>query len=165
MAPGLSARRRSGAFSFPTVFCALALATLACDSAREPEERAVIELAEDTIRLERGVTITDILVRSRTADAPPLQPDTVRVTSGDVVRFISADNHPHAIAFESALLAPQVEEFLRGTGQLRGPPLITEGASWIVSLEGAPPGAYHFIDLSQNARGLVLVAAPPAQGR
>jgi plastocyanin len=155
-APGLSWRERPGA-----IFILLALAALACDRGEAPEKRAVLELAEDTIHLEKGVNLVDILVRSGSATTVPFEPDTVRARPGDVVRFITADRHPHAIAFESALLAPALDEFLRRTSQLRSPPLIVEGASWIVSLADAPPGTYPFVDLSQNARGTLTVFAPP----
>jgi plastocyanin len=154
-APGPSIRERPGA-----IFILLALALLGCGREEGPEKRAVLELAEDTIRLERGVTLNDVLVRSGTAQSTAFEPDTIRINAGDVVRFITADRHPHAIAFEATQLAPALEEFLRRTSQLRGPPLITEGASWIVSFADAPAGTYPFIDLSQNARGAIIVTVP-----
>jgi plastocyanin len=125
----------------------------------------VLELAEDTIQLERGVALTDILVRSATATTPAFQPDSVRARPGDVIRFIVADRHPHSIAFVTAQLAPQLEEFLRRTNQLRSPPLIVEGASWVVSFDNAPAGEYPFIDLSQNLGGAVIVRAEKIENR
>jgi plastocyanin len=154
-APGLSFRERPGA-----IFILLALLALACNRGAQPEERAVLELAEETIHLEHGVRLTDILVRSGSATSAAFVPDTVRARPGDVVRFIAADRHPHSIAFESSQLSPAVEEFLRSSSQLRGPPLITEGASWIVSFADAPAGRYPFVDLSQNKLGLIIVTSP-----
>jgi plastocyanin len=120
----------------------------------------VLELAEDTIRLESGVALVDILVRSGSTAAAPFTPDTVRIQQGDVVRFTTLDRHPHAITFEVAGLTPEIATFLERTGQLRSPPLITEGGSWVISFTDAPPGAYPFIDLSQDARGLIIVEQP-----
>lgn len=157
-APGLSRMGRPGAF-----FILLALLAMACGRDETPESRALLELAEDTIQLERGVALAEILVRSGATNAAAFEPDTIRIRTGDVVRFITADRHPHAITFDATQLAPVAEEFLRRTSQLRGPPLITEGSSWIVSFKDAPPGLYPFIDLSQDRRGAVIILALPPE--
>jgi plastocyanin len=154
-APGLSYKGRPGA-----VFILLALSALACHKGEEPPSRAVLELAEDTIHLERGVALADILVRSASATTPAFQPDTIRARPGDVVRFITADRHPHAIAFETTLLTPTLEEFLRRTSPLRSPPLIVEGASWVISFANAPAGEYPFVDLSQERGGAIIILPP-----
>ena len=57
----------------------------------------------------------------------------------------------------AAGLAPALA-FLESSGQLRGPPLLTEDASWIVSLEGAPPGDYPFRCLTHGAAGSLTVS-------
>jgi len=158
MASGHSLWGRPGASLILTLL--LALLSASCGRERGTEEAAVIELAKDTIRLERGVRLSDILVRANSLTTVPLEPDTVTIRVGDVVRFISADRHPHAIAFELERLSPQMADFLRESGQLRSPPLIIEGASWIVSFADAPPGAYPFVDLSQDVRGYIRVTAP-----
>jgi plastocyanin len=150
MAPGRPARGASAA-----LLVLLALGAAACRSkGAEPQARAVLELASDTIQLERGVSLVDVLVRSNA----PLHPDTARVRQGDVVRFITGDARPHAIAFEADRLTPESVAFLERTDQLRGPPLIAEGASWVISLADAPPGIYSFVDLSQDARGAIVVS-------
>lgn len=133
---------------------------LGCGRAETPESRALLELAGDTIELERGASIADILVRSAATASAVFEPDTVTIRQGDVVRFITADRHPHAISFDPAGLAPATAAFLRQTDQLRSPPLIAEGASWIVSFQGAPPGVYPFVDLSQDRRGAIVVILP-----
>lgn len=157
MAPGRPARGASAA-----LLVVLALAPAACRrKGAEPESRAVLELSNDTIKLERGVALVDVLVRFNT----PLAPDTARVKQGDVVRFVTGDARPHAIAFEADRLTPESMAFLERTDQLRGPPLIAEGSSWVVSLADAPPGIYSFVDLSQDARGAIVVspAEPTAE--
>lgn len=159
-APGLSLRGRPGAF-----FTLLALLALACNRGEEPRKREVLELAEDTIQLEHGVTLTNVLVRSASGTTPAFQPETIQARPGDVVRFITADRHPHAIAFETTQLALPLADFLQRTHQLRSPPLITEGASWIVSFADAPPGRYPFVDLSQNRAGVIVVEAEEVENR
>jgi plastocyanin len=152
MAPGRPARGASAA-----LLTLLALGAAACRSkgaGADPDRRAVLELASDTIQLERGVALVDVLVRSNAS----LHPDTARVRQGDVVRFVTGDARPHAIAFEADRLTPESVAFLERTDQLRGPPLIIEGASWVISLADAPPGIYSFVDLSQDARGAIVVS-------
>lgn len=153
-APGLSYWGCPGA-----IFILVVLTALGCGRVESPESRALLELAGDTIELERGSTLADILVRSSTTTTAVFEPDTVTIRQGDVVRFITADRHPHAITFDLAQLAPATEDFLRRTDQLRSPPLISEGASWVVSFQEAPPGVYPFIDLSQDRRGAIVVIA------
>lgn len=151
-APGRSFRGCLGAF-----FIVIAVAALGCGRVESPESRALLELAGDTIELGRGAALADILVRSAATTTAVFEPDTITIRQGDVVRFIAADRHPHAISFDPARLAPATEAFLRRTDQLRSPPLIAEGASWIVSFQDAPPGVYPFVDLSQDRHGAIVV--------
>lgn len=125
----------------------------------------ILELAADTIRLEPGVTVSDVVVRTAISGRAVFEPETVRVRSGDVVRFVAADRHLHAIAFDAGQLSAEAARFLEQTNQLKGPPLLTEGASWIVSLAAAPPGVYPFVDLSHGARGTVIVDPSPTPRR
>jgi plastocyanin len=129
----------------------------ACDSAPGEAGRRVLELANDTIRLEAGVSLVDVNVR-RGADGD-FEPATIEAQTGDVVRFIAADNGGHAIVFESTALASDVREYLESTGQMRSPPLITSGSSWVVALDGAPGGAYPFRCSTHNATGRLTVGA------
>lgn len=157
-APGLSCWRRPGAFFI------LVLLAGACGRPESPESRALIELAEDTIELGRGASLADVLVRSAAATTAVFEPETLTIRQGDVIRFITADRHPHAITFDPERLAPEHAHFLRATDQLRSPPLITEGAAWVVSFEEAPPGIYPFVDLSQDRQGMIIVVpADPEQ--
>jgi hypothetical protein len=43
--------------------------------------------------------------------------------------------------------------------QLRGPPLVNEGAAWVVSLADAPVGRYPFLCRTHGARGRIAVGA------
>jgi len=127
------------------------------------EERAVLELEHDTITLEPGIRVMDIVLRS--APAGP-EPDPVSIRPGDVVRFIAADALLHTVAFDRHRLSTAAEAFLTRTDQLRGPPLLAAGARWVVSFEGAPPGDYPYIDQSHDRGGvIVVIAEEPPRGR
>lgn len=86
-----------------------------------------------------------------------VSPAVVRVRPGDAVRFVARDRRPHAPAFIADSLTAQVRAYLDRTGQLRGPPLVNEGAVWMVVLDEAPPGRYPFYCRSHDATGVVIV--------
>lgn len=155
--PGCPTTGRPGVLVLAVALAAL----LACGKSDLPGESAELEIGDETVRLEPGVQVVDVLLRFRTATAVPVEPDTVRIRPGDIVRFVTGDSRPHAVVFDAARLPPEARAFLERTGQLRGPPLIQEGAAWVLSFEGAPPGTYPFVDLSQDVGGIVVVAAPP----
>lgn len=117
-------------------------ATIALDSAEVSVPGSVHEIAL------RGSGASDSLSATRIEARP-----------GDALRFVAADRRPHAPSFVVDSLDPAVRDFLDRTGQLRGPPLVSEGAAWIVLLEGAPPGRYPFTCRSHDARGMILVTA------
>jgi len=156
--PGCPTKGRPGVL----VLAVALAAVLACAESDLPGgEAAELEIGDETVRLEPGVQVVDVLLRFRTASAVPIEPDTIRIRPGDIVRIVTGDSRPHAVVFDADRLTPDARAFLERTGQLRGPPLIQEGAAWVLSFEGAPPGAYPFVDLSQDVGGLVVVAAPP----
>lgn len=131
----------------------------ACGERVDERGRTVIELEDgETVELGDGAVAVDVVLVGAGRAGALL--DTVRIRPGDAVRFVAADPMLHAVAFDVSLLRTEAAAFLERTGQLRGPPLIETGASWIVSFEDAPPGAYPFADLSQGVRGVVLVTAP-----
>ncbi|HET9986488.1 MAG TPA: hypothetical protein VFQ38_23120 [Longimicrobiales bacterium] len=137
------------------------LAGAGCDrTSRSADQRTThtLPLGKDTLRLGSGVAVLDVRLRQTPAGGA-VEPDTVRAHPGDVVRFIAADPRGYAVAFDTAGLAPDAREFLERTGQLRGPPLVSTGATWVVSLEGAPSGTYAFHSLTADAQGLLLVQA------
>ncbi|HEX7119218.1 MAG TPA: hypothetical protein VF212_10545 [Longimicrobiales bacterium] len=153
-----SGRSRIGRPEVVFALC-LGLAAPACDAPALGERPAVLELDSDTVRLEAGVTVADVVLRSGGADA--VHPDTIRIRVGDVVQFTAADARSHAVEFDRERLTPDAAAFLERTTQLRSPPLLTRGARWIVSFDGAPPGAYPFTDIATGAGGLVTVARAP----
>jgi plastocyanin len=129
----------------------LLLATGCGDRAPEP---AVLELGADTITLAPGVSIIEIGIGDAEGD---FEPTTATAYVGDVLRFTARDMGSHAVVFMEQGLAPEARAFLESSGQLRGPPLLDAGTAWIVSLEGAPAGAYPFRCVTHSADGRLTV--------
>jgi plastocyanin len=130
----------------------------ACDHVRPDVDEGprVIELAHDTIRLEAGRRLVE--VRAERTDTGDFHPPRAEAAPGDYVRFTAADGGGHAIVFAEDRLTPQARAFLERTDQLRSPPLIQEGASWVITLEDAPAGTYPFRCTTHNAAGELIVA-------
>ena len=72
-------------------------------------------------------------------------PTLIRALPGDAVEFRSVDHRAHTVAFLSDSLSSEGLAFLEGTGQLSGPPLVTQGSHFLLRLEDAPTGRYPFI--------------------
>jgi plastocyanin len=115
----------------------------------------VLELTHDTIQLPDSVRLIDVRVRRDTSG--DFEPASVEAKQSDMVRFTAADRAGHAIAFDGATLSADVRAFLERTGQLRGPPLITTDAAWVISLDGAPAGQYPFRCVTHDLTGTLTV--------
>jgi plastocyanin len=135
------------------VFCVLFIVTGCRDVARI--RPVVLELESDTITLPLGARVVEIEVARKPAGE--FQPASIAARVGDVVRFVAKDGHSHAIVFDADQIIPDGAAFLERTGQLRGPPLVHDGATWLVSLDGAPPGEYSFNCLTHSGRGSINV--------
>jgi plastocyanin len=133
----------------------LALQLVACDGP-VPGRAPDLELDDGTIRLSPGARVHDVEVRL--VEQGEFGPEEVRARPRDAVRFIAADARTHAIVFDAAVLDAAAREFLSATDQLRGPPLISPGATWIILLEGAPAGEYPFVCLTHGGEGRLVVA-------
>ena len=160
-APGCPSTGRPGAFLF-SVLVAAALA--ACGGDRRGNAAAThrLPLGADTIELGAGVTVHDVRLGGDAAGAG-IHPETVTARVGDILRFVAADARGYAVSFGDSTLAPVTRAFLERTHQLRGPPLITTGATWVISLEGAPAGRYPFRSLTRDAAGLLVVQPIPGR--
>jgi plastocyanin len=139
----------AGAF----VFWGLSLIA-ACDESPLRRE-AKLDIGSDTISLAPGVKIHDLVLRS--VAGGEFEPAATQIRSGDVVRFTTRDSRTHVIEFEEAKLPAVALELFKARTQLRSPPLLVDGATWIVSFEGAPAGQYPFRCVSHGARGSVTV--------
>lgn len=117
---------------------------------------ATIELDDGEVRLEGGADVHEVVIGGR-GGGDTLEPAAVTVQPGDAVRFTVTDRRTHALAFDAAALSPAARSFLESTTQLRGPPLVNEGAAWVVSLADAPGGRYPFVCRTHGARGVVTV--------
>ena len=131
---------------------------LACDNAPfvgDKKDRT-LELAADTIDVPQGSDLHDVAVTTN-AQRKDFEPPQVQAKPGDFLRFTTGDSRTHAIVFE--VTDANARSFLESSGQLRSPPLVTNGASWVIALKGAPPGTYNFRCLMHNDAGTLTVAA------
>ena len=150
-APARLLRKCAGAF-------VLVPFVVACENAPligEKKDRT-LELAGDTIDVPEGLELHDVKVVTN-AQNRDFQPTQVQAAPGDYLRFTTGDSRTHAIVFE--VTAPELRNFLESTGQLRSPPLVNKGASWVIALDKAPPGTYVFRCLMHNHSGQITVAA------
>ena len=159
-APGRHSTGRPGAFLLPVLLVSL-LAACGGEHGRAAA-RHRLPLGADTIDLGADVTLHEVRLGG-TATGGAIYPETVTARVGDVLRFVAADARGYAIAFGDGTLPPAARAFLERTRQLRGPPLISTGASWVVSLKDAPAGRYPFRSLTRAAGGLVVVQSAPAR--
>lgn len=159
-APGRSLAGRPGAFLLPLL---VAAALAACGRERHgAATRHRLPLGADTIDLGADVTVHEVRLGGDVA-GPAIHPESISARVGDVVRFVAADARGYAVAFGDSTLPAAARQFLERTRQLRGPPLISTGASWVVSLKDAPPGRYPFRSLTRDAAGLVVVQPGPGK--
>lgn len=133
------------------------LAGACLGEAADRDEPVVLELEGRTVQLAPGERVVEIDV-ARGAAGREFEPASAAASPGDVIRFTARDGHNHAVAFDGTALDTAALTFLEETRQLRGPPLVKDGASWIVSLDGAPPGDYSYVCLTHGGRGVLTVA-------
>lgn len=146
------ARRRAG------VLFGLVLGVVAgCREAPDPP--VVLVVAGDSIVLAEGARIREVDVRVR--EEGEFLPAEIAARPGDVLRFTAGDGRGHALAFESEDEASELLGFLEATGQRRGPPLLSAGAIWIVTLADAPHGRVRVVCLTHAERATLVLEAPP----
>jgi plastocyanin len=119
----------------------LLLVLSACTDVRSSEQLApaMLVVDGDTVVLQAGARIADVSVSAGTTEFTPASVD---LHPGDVLRITASDRGPHAIVFDDAATDSAGVAFLAASGQSRGLPLLAEGAAWVVSFDGAPPGFY-----------------------
>lgn len=86
-------------------------------------------------------------------------PSEVRAKRGDSITFLLRSGGPHNIAFNPAKIPDAVEPRLsanlpRPMSPLAGPLLTEPGATYVISLEGIPPGVYPYFCMPHVAAGM-----------
>lgn len=90
------------------------------------------------------------------------EPDSIVVRPGDYLQFVSTDWLVHEVHFDSLEMDERARSFMTLTDQMDSPPLLQQGARFVVSFRDAPPGRYPF-RLEGNrgpGRGVIVVAPP-----
>lgn len=80
-------------------------------------------------------------------------PATLEVEGEAVVQFRTRDARVYGVRFLLAEMSSATRDFLSEGGQGSSPPLVEEGARFVVSLQGAPEGRYPFIIEGQGDPG------------
>jgi plastocyanin len=133
----------------------IALGGLACARDGDPP-RNVVELEEGQVQLPDGSSRHDVLLEGVGAQGE-VTPASVQARPGDAIAFSVGDAITHSIAFRADRLDSAQVAFLETSGQMRGPPLLTEGSSWVVTLVGAPAGDYAFACTLHGGTGVIRV--------
>ena len=143
----------------PGLFLALtaALSAVACNQDGAPP-RDVVQLDDGQVELPEGSHRHDVRIEGVGAPSE-IAPATTEARPGDAIAFNAADGVTHSIVFVAERLDSAQVRFLDASGQMRGPPLLTEGSSWVVSLADAPAGDYEFACALHGGQGVVRVTA------
>lgn len=136
---------------------AFGLTAWGCSNGEAP--RDVVELESGQVQLPSGAHRHDVRLQGVGA-LDEVMPSEIDASPGDAVAFIAGDGVTHSVSFLGERLDSAQVAFLDSTGQRRGPPLLREGASWIVSLAGAPAGEYPFACALHGGRGVIRVSPP-----
>lgn len=138
----MSRNRRRGAM--PRVLVPLGACLLLVVSCQEPNERPPDPLLRDSLGLGPDDQVWRVELGSRD-NREHVEPSVVTVPPGSWVEFVTTDTRLHTILFALDSLPAPSADFLLGTGQTASPPLVEQGARFVMSFEGAPPGRYPFL--------------------
>lgn len=134
------------------------MGSAACEQGN-PALRPDLQLME-----ELGLSGTDRVhtVRLTMAGQERAHPDSILVQEGDYIQFVSDDWFLHEVRFDSTDMSEQAWEFMVLNNQAASPPLLQNGARFVISFVDAVPGAYPFL-LEGNREpgfGVIVVASP-----
>ena len=90
-------------------------------------------------------------------------PEEVLIPEGAWVEFVSADWRVHDIRFVLDSLSEAGRRFLEESDQVASPPLVDQGARFLVSFVGAPDGRYPFVAEGNGAPGRGVVVVGPTR--
>jgi hypothetical protein len=156
--PGRAARSastgwfRPGGPRFPGAWVvAVVLAAAAPGCLREPPPPTDPELVE-ALGLDPGTPVYRVDLVDRSGRIA-LFPSAHEVVPGALVQFVTRDRRVYSVHFERDGVPPGGWAFLDAAGQTASPPLVEEGARFVVSLVGAPGGTYRFRVEGQGRTG------------
>ncbi|MEM7413905.1 MAG: hypothetical protein AAF389_00325 [Gemmatimonadota bacterium] len=133
-------------------------------AACRPTDPALVP--DSTLQAELGLTEKDRVhtVAVQTAVGERADPEHLVVEEGDLVSFESADGFVHEVRFELDSLDLEQRTFLTDRRQDVSPPLVSRGARFVMTLEGAPYGRYPYLLQGNRApgRGVLVVRDPNA---
>jgi len=140
----------------------MAVAVLACAACASPDSESG---ADGRLRDELGLTEADRIhtVSLSTGVRERADPDSILVTPGELVQFVSTDWLVHEVLFELDSLGSEARAFMERRGQSASPPLLQRDSRFVLSFAEAPPGRYPFVLEGNRAsgRGVIVVAPPP----
>jgi plastocyanin len=131
----------------------LVMTLTSCRESPLRDER--LDIGSDTIQLAPGVEVRDVHVRA--VGSTEFEPASLTAQTGDIIRFRTDDARTHMLVFDEASLPTGARERFANRSQLRSPPLLVEGATWIVSLQDIPRGTYTFRCLQHGVTGRINV--------
>ncbi len=118
-----------------------------------------------TLRQELGLTDQDEVHRVMlTATASEeARPESVTVSTGAYVEFVTGDWRLHEVHFELDSLDEAARSFLQESDQVSSPPLVDRDSRFVVRFLEAPAGRYPFLVEGNGApdRGVVIVRPNP----
>lgn len=137
----------------------LSLSSVGCEQAN-PALRPDLQLIE-----ELGLSGTDRVhtVRLKMVGQEMAYPDSILAHEGDYIQFVSDDWFLHEVRFDSTSMSEDAWEFMVLNNQAASPPLLQNGARFVISFVDASPGAYPFLLEGNRKPGSgVIVVAPPS---
>jgi len=158
-AVGISDRPRTPGPIFVSAVIALVVLTVGCGGSSGD----VTTRPDSLLRAELGLSDQDEVHRVMLAggEQERFTPEVVEIGPGAWVEFVSADWRVHEIRFEVDSLPGEARMFLERSDQVASPPLVDQGARFLVSFAGAPDGRYPFMAEGNGApgRGVVVVGS------
>ncbi len=94
--------------------------------------------------------VAQVVQLSGGRDVEHIVPPHLEIEMGQWVQFVTLDRRVHTVSFVPDSLSPEAFEYLSGTGQLEGPPLLARGSRFLVDFREAPAGRYVFSSASHG---------------
>jgi len=132
----------------------------ACGGAVDGGEALSTEEAR-ALGLRPGAQLHRVTLGGRGAEEHAV-PTRIQASPGDGIEFLTVDHRVHTLEFVRDSLSEEVGAFLDSTGQMTSPPLVSRGSRFMLRLQDAPPGRYHFLSDGHGgqARGVIEVVVP-----